>query len=401
MSHDDRQDDCQEAKRPFAVNRRQMLGGLAGASALALLGGNPLRAGQGRDGKRDEGDGEASLDTRLVREYGIRYPIVSAGMAFVGLTDLAAAVSNAGGLGVYGAAPEPPPVVDARLSALASATSAPFGVDFIIASGPMGDFTTQDHIDVAAAHRVPVVVFHYDLPQRAWVDQLHAAGSRVWVQAGSAEVAAAAAGLGADAVVAQGKSAGGHNHNQTIPTLALLAMVRARVPRRCLVLASGGIADGRSLARALRAGADGGWIGTRFAASAESYAHPGYKARLVGAKGRRATTFTTVFGPEFPDATQRVLANRAATEPASATEPPVIGSTLLFPGIVNAPYEMPKHSAIVPTRDTTGDLEEMDMPAGSESVLEVVAVQPAAEIVAEIAGEAGRLLAAEREGDDD
>jgi enoyl-[acyl-carrier protein] reductase II len=397
MSHDDSQD----SKSSFTVSRRRVLGALGGASALTLLGVNPLRGGQGgreeeRSG-RNEGDEEVSLDTRLVRDYGIRYPIVSAGMAFVGLPELVVAVSNAGGLGVYGAAPEPPPVVDARLSAIAGQTSAPFGVDFIIASGPMGDFTTQDHVDVVAAHRVPVVVFHYDLPQKAWVDQLHAAGSRVWVQAGSADVAEQAAALGADAVVAQGKSAGGHNHNQTIPTLALLAMVRARLPRRCLLLAAGGIADGRSLVRALRAGADGGWIGTRFAASAESYANDGYKVRLVNAKGRHATTFTTVFGPEFPNATQRVLANRAATEPPS-TQPPVIGSTLLFPGVVNVPYEMPKHSAIVPTRDTTGDLEEMDMPAGSESVLEIVRVQPAAEIIAEIVIEASRLL---EEGDQD
>jgi enoyl-[acyl-carrier protein] reductase II len=397
MPHDDRQD----RKSSFSVSRRQVLGALGGASALTFLGINPLRADSGGDGGAADGAGPASLDTRLVRDYGLRYPIASAGMAFVGLPDLAVAVSNAGGLGVYGAAPEPPPVVDARLAEIASRTSAPFGVDFILATGPLGDFTTQDHVDVAAAHRVPVVVFHYDLPPRSWVDQLHAAGSRVWAQVGSAEVAAEAAGLGVDAVVAQGKSAGGHNHNQTIPTLALLAMVRARVPSGCLVLASGGIADGRSLARALRAGADGGWIGTRFAASAESYAHPGYKDRLVGAKGRHATTFTTVFGPEFPNATQRILANRAATEPAGATEPPVIGSTLLFPGIVNAPYEMPKHSAIVPTRDTTGDLEEMDMPAGAESVLEVVGVQPAAEIVAEIAAEAGALLASGDPGDDD
>jgi len=378
-------DDSQDSKSSFTVSRRRVLGALGGASALTLMGVNPLRAGQGG---RDE---ETSLDTRLVRDYGIRYPIVSAGMAFVGLPELAVAVSNAGGLGVYGAAPEPPPVVDARLSAIASQTSAPFGVDFIIASGPLGDFTTQEHVDVAAGHRVPVVVFHFDLPLQSWVDQLHAAGSRVWVQAGSVEVAEQAAGLGADAVIAQGKSAGGHNHNQTIPTLALLAMVRARLPRRCLLLAAGGIADGCSLVRALRAGADGGWIGTRFAASTESYANDGYKARLVSAKGRHATIFTTVFGPEFPNATQRVLADRAATEPTS-TQPPVIGSTLLFPGVANVPYEMPKYSAIVPTRETTGDLEEMDMPAGSESVLEVLRVQPAAEIIEEIVTEASRLL---------
>ncbi|MEA2692435.1 MAG: nitronate monooxygenase [Acidobacteriota bacterium] len=387
------QDDIPDNRISFSVSRRQVLGILGGASVLTLLGANPARAGQGdrdEDGK-EEGHEEVSLHTRLVRDYGIRYPIVSAGMAFVGLPELVVAVSNAGGLGVYGAAPEPPPVVDARLSAIASQTSHPFGVDFIIASGPMGDFTTQDHIDIAAAHRVPVVVFHFNLPPKTWVDQLQAAGSRVWVQAGAVDIAEQAAALGCDAIIAQGNSAGGHNHNQTIPTLTLLARVRERLPRRCLLLAAGGIADGQSLVRALRAGADGGWIGTRFAASTESYAHPGYKARLVNAKGKHATTFTTVFGPEFPNASQRVLANRAATEPPS-TQPPIIGSTLLFPGVVNAPYDMPKDSAIVPTRDTTGDFEEMDMPAGSESVLETVRVEPAAEIIAEIVTEARRLL---------
>jgi NAD(P)H-dependent flavin oxidoreductase YrpB (nitropropane dioxygenase family) len=396
MSHSDNPD----SKSAFTVNRRQVLGLLGSATALTLLGANPVRAGHGdRQEEKRDGDEEVSLDTRLVRDYGIRYPIVSAGMAFVGLPELVVAVSNAGGLGVYGAAPEPPPVVDARLSMIASQTKNPFGVDFILATGPMGDFTTQDHIDIAAAHKVPVVVFHFDLPVKAWVDQLQAAGSKVWVQAGAVDVAEQAAALGVDAVIAQGSSAGGHNHNQTIPTLDLLAQVRRRLPRRCLLLAAGGIADGRSLVSALRAGADGGWIGTRFAASTESYAHPGYKARLVNAKGRHATTFTTVFGPEFPNATQRVLANRAATEPPS-TQPPVIGSTLLFPGVFNVPYDMPKDSAIVPTRDTTGDLEEMDMPAGSESVLEIVRVEPAAQILAKIVSEARRLLGKGHRDDD-
>ena len=387
MPHDDPQDNFSS----ITVNRRQALGILGGVSAITLFGIPPARADRGDSEAQDHGD-DVSLDTRLVRDYGIRYPIASAGMAFVGLPDLVVAVSNAGGLGVYGAAPEPPPVVDARLSEIASRTGNPFGVDFILATGPLGDFTTQDHIDVAAGHRVPVVVFHFNLPPQVWVDQLQAAGSRVWVQAGSVDVAEQAARLGVDAIVVQGKSAGGHNHNLTIPTLALLAQVRSRVPRRVLLLAAGGIADGHSLVSALRAGADGGWIGTRFAASTESYAHPGYKDRLVTAKGRHATTFTTVFGPEFPNATQRVLANRAATEPAS-TEPPTIGSTLLFPGVFNVPYDMPKYSAIVPTRDTTGDFEEMDMPAGSESLLETVRVQPAAEIVEEIVADARRLLA--------
>src|SRR5262249_38929909 len=120
------------------------------------------------------------LHTRFSQELGLRVPLACAGMGFVGLTDLASAVSNAGALGVYGAGPEPPPVVQARIQAIRQQTSSPFGVDFIVESSPLGDFTTQEHIDVVAAAHVPIVVFHWNLPTPAWVTQLHEAGSKVW-----------------------------------------------------------------------------------------------------------------------------------------------------------------------------------------------------------------------------
>jgi NAD(P)H-dependent flavin oxidoreductase YrpB (nitropropane dioxygenase family) len=385
-----------DRKQVEGMTRRRVLGVLGGVSGGALFSSRARAEGNGGGGA----DGEpgrgciVSLRTRLVTEYGVQHPLVSAGMAFVGLTDLAAAVSNAGGIGVYGAAPEPPHVVDARVAELASRVSGPFGVDFIIATTPMGDFTTQAHIDVVAARRVPVVVFHFDVPPASWAEQLHSAGSRVWVQVGSTGVAKRAVDVGADLIIAQGRSAGGHNRNDTIATLPLVRMVRAQIPPHILVLAAGGIADGHSLVAALAAGADGAWMGTRFVAATESYAHPEYKARLVAAKGRNATAFTKLFGPEFPDQPQRVLANRAVTSPLS-TEPPVIGKTLLFPGVLDVPLEMPKYSALVPTRDTRGDLEEMDMPAGSESVLQIADVRPAADIVADIIAEAEHVIASD------
>jgi NAD(P)H-dependent flavin oxidoreductase YrpB (nitropropane dioxygenase family) len=389
--------------RESGMTRRHLLGVLGGLSGAAIAGGSARADDDDRSGAEAGGDHRprrcVSLDTRLVTEYGVRYPIVSAGMAFVGLPDLAAAVTSAGGIGVYGASPEPPPVVDARVADLASRVSGPFGVDFIIATTPMGDFTTQAHIDVVAGRGVPIVVFHFDLPPAAWVDQLHEAGTRVWVQVGSPEVARRAVDVGADLIIAQGRSAGGHNHNQTIPTLPLVRALRAQLPGEILLLAAGGVADGLSLVAALEAGADGAWMGTRFLASAESYAHPEYKSRIVAAKGRNATAFTTLFGPEFPGQPQRVLANRAVTSPVS-TEPPVIGKTLLFPGVVNVPVEMPKYSALVPTRDTTGDLEEMDMPAGSESVLHIASIRSAADIVADIVAEAERVIAHGSDRDD-
>jgi NAD(P)H-dependent flavin oxidoreductase YrpB (nitropropane dioxygenase family) len=364
------------------LTRRQLLG-IAGTAALALQGRRAFA-------DRDRG-GHRALETRLVTEYGARYPIANAGMAFVGLDELAIAVSNAGGIGVYGAAPEPPPVVDARLSAIAAATTGPYGIDFIIASSALGDFTTQDHIDVVAAHAVPVVVFHWAVPSIAWVQQLQAAGCRVWVQAGDPDFARAALAVGADGIVAQGSSAGGHNRNSTIPTLELVARIRAEVSRDCLMLAAGGIADGASLVRALEAGADGGWMGTRFVAAAESFAHPEYQRRLVQAKRFDATAFTTAFGPEWPGQQQRVLRDAATADP-TATTPATIGTTELFPGVVNSPYTMPNHSAIVPTRNTQGDFGQMDMPAGSESVLAITRVQPAQQIIDDVIAEARALL---------
>jgi enoyl-[acyl-carrier protein] reductase II len=356
--------------RPSRRTVLKIAGAVAGAAVLP-------RATRASAERRSTG-----LHTRLSRDLGLRVPLASAGMAFVGLTDLAAAVSNAGALGVYGVGPEPPPVVEARLAALEAQTSGPFGIDFIISTGAFGPFTTQDHIDIAAAASVPVVVFHFGLPLREWVTQLHAAGSRVWVQTGDVNLARQAVELGADAIIAQGRSAGGHNLNSTIDTFRLIPVMRRALPERVFLLASGGISDGHSLVRAIRAGADGGWAGTVFVAAAESYAHPDYKARLVAAHADDATQFTTVFGPEWSGQQQRVLRNRAVVQPTTTT-PAVIGTTTLFPGVVDAPYTMPKYSAIVPTRDTVGDLDEMDMPAGAESVRAVRKVRPAREIVDE------------------
>jgi NAD(P)H-dependent flavin oxidoreductase YrpB (nitropropane dioxygenase family) len=334
---------------------------------------------------------EHELHTRFSRHFGLRIPLASAGMAFVGLTDLTSAVSNAGALGVYGVGPEPPPVVAARIQAIRDQTSGPFGVDFIVATSPLGSFTTQDHIDVVAAAGVPIVVFHWNLPEQAWVTQLHASGAKVFIQTGDVAVARQGVALGVDGVIAQGRSAGGHNRNSTIPTLRVVEMMRRALPREIFILAAGGISDGRALVRAIRAGADGGWAGTVFVAAEESYAQDGYKARLIAAHSPEATTFTTVFGPEFPGAQQRVLRNHATANPG-ATTPPTIGTTLLFPGVVNAPYTMPLHSAIVPTRDTQGDLGEMDMPAGAVSVRAVRRVRPAADIVEDFLAEAREAI---------
>ena len=371
-----------------SLSRRGALGALGAAAAAAWLAPHTASAGEPA-ASPVQGD---PLCTRLTRGYGLRYPFVSAGMAFVGLPELAIAVSNAGGLGMLGAATEPDFVLQARLAETREGTSRPFGVDLILS----GEFVTDRHIEVSAG--VSVVTFHWGLPPRRWVEQLQAAGTRVWVQAGALDFAQEALALGVDGIVAQGKEAAGHNRS-TVPLLQLLREVRQCAGEGVVVLAAGGIADGLTAARALRHGADGVWVGTRLVASKEAYAHDCYKQRIVEG-GADDSRFTTLFGPEWPGQRQRVLRNRVVREWAGREEqvpvppPPLdtVNTTVLFPGVVGQVYTMPKFSAFVPTRDTQGDFEEMDMPASGASMARIKSVQPAGLIVEEMMEGARRLL---------
>lgn len=337
-----------------------------------------------------------TLKTRLTRDVGLHYPFVGAGMAFVSLPPLVIAVSEAGGLGMLGTAPEPPGVLEARLKAIQAGTQRPYGVDFIVDRLEPHGFTTRDHVDACIGAKVPVVVFHWTLPPREWIRDLQAAGTRVWMQSGTVELAREALEMGVQGLIAQGRQAGGRNLGST-PTLTLVRQLRAlsdAVP----VLAAGGMADGFSAARALHHGADGVWVGTRLIASVEGYAHPLYKQRLVeGDAGD--TAMTTLFGPEWPGKRMRVIRNRVVREwagressvpPASETE--TIGTTLLFPGVLDVQYVMPRFSSFLPTPDTQGDLEEMSLPAGGASMSRIDTVQPAGQIVVEMMERARRLL---------
>ena len=241
-----------------------------------------------------------------------------------------------------------------------------------------------------------------NVPPKPWVDRLHAAGARVWMQAGSVKQAAEAARVGVDAVIAQGAEAGGHNKSTT-GGLALLAQIIQAV-HPVMVLAAGGIADGQGVFKALSGGADGVWVGTRLVASTEAGASAQYKARLIAAQEGDTVT-TTMFGPEYPNRPYRVLRNRVVNEFAGqedliadpAPPPAIIGKTLLFPLTLRQPYEMPKFSAIVPTPDTVGDFEEMGMPAG-DGAAPIKTIMPAAQIVATMMRDARRLFDSELAG---
>jgi NAD(P)H-dependent flavin oxidoreductase YrpB (nitropropane dioxygenase family) len=341
------------------------------------------------------------LSTRFTDTYGVRHPIAQAGMAFVGMTpDLAVAVCRAGGLGSIGVGLMPPPALKATIDAVRAGTDRTFNINFITT------LTDPAQIDVACAEHVPVVSFHWGHPPRAWIDALHAAGVMVWEQVGSAGAAARAVDDGIDLVVAQGVEAGGHNFG-TLPTMALVPLVVDAVAPK-LVLAAGGIADGRGLAAALMLGADGVWVGTRFVATVESLAHPDYKARLVGARGAD-TVRTHVFGREMPEFNpMRVLRNRVVNEWNDRVDDipdarPLIGHVDLggqgmaepADSIPTSSMEVRRFSNFVPIASTTGDLEEMPLLAG-QGVGLVHSVPTAAEVVTAMAAHAEQALASAR-----
>jgi NAD(P)H-dependent flavin oxidoreductase YrpB (nitropropane dioxygenase family) len=329
------------------------------------------------------------LRTRFTEAYGLSTPIAQAGMAFVGMTpDLAVAVSNAGALGSVGVGLMPAPALTSVVAAVRAGTARPFNVNFITV------FAEQAQIDAVCAAGVAVVSFHWGHPRRTWIDQLHAAGVRVFEQVGSVADARRAVDDGVDVVVAQGQEAGGHNY-ATLPTLALVPLVVDAVAP-ALVLASGGIADGRGLAAALMLGADGAWIGTRFVATTESAAHDGYKSRVVGAQATE-TVRTGMFGPDNPQFNPiRVLRNRVVREwqdrvgeiPADTSGLPVIGHM----NLAGQQVEMHQFSNLVPMRHlTSGDLEEMALLAG-QGVGLVDAVEPAGTVIAEMTEQACTML---------
>lgn len=217
----------------------------------------------------------------------LEVPVVQAGMGSVARHELAAAVSEAGGLGTIAGVRLP---IARELTAARRLTSRPIAVNLLL--------PFVQPVDVQAAAAADVIVTFWGSPRRL------AAGT--WIhQCGSVAEAKAAAAAGADAVIAQGVEAGGHVRGTT-PVLELLARVRAAV--RIPVLIAGGIIDRQGVSQALDAGALAAVVGTRFLLSEESHAHPEYKQRCLDADD---TVLTELFGLGWPDAPHRVIHNAA------------------------------------------------------------------------------------------
>ena len=215
------------------------------------------------------------MNNRITDLFQIRYPIIQAGMIWCSGWELASAVSNAGGLGIIGSGSMYPDVLKAHVRKCKTATNKPFAVNV-----PMLYPDIDQHIQTIIEEKVPIVFTSAGNP-KTYTAALKDHGIKVVHVVSSVKFAKKVEDAGCDAVVAEGFEAGGHNGREETTTLCLIPMVADAVS--IPVIAAGGIGSGRAMLACMALGAEGVQIGSRFAASEESSAHPHFKEAIVGA----------------------------------------------------------------------------------------------------------------------
>lgn len=303
--------------------------------------------------------------TRITEMLDIDYPIIQGGMAWVANADLAAAVSNAGGLGIIGAGNAPADWLEREIKRAKELTNRPFGVNIMLLS-PFVD----DVIELLKKERVPVVTTGAGSPQKV-IEALKPLGTKVIPVIASVAHAKRVEKQGADAVVAEGMESGGHIGELTTMALVPQVVDAVNIP----VVAAGGIADGRGFVAALALGAEGVQMGTRFVCALESPAHIRYKEKIVSAGDRDTVVTARITGHPV-----RCIRNKLTREfeRLEAERAPIEEFEKLGVGKLRA--------AVV-----DGDVEWGSVMAGQISGL-IKDIKPAKEIIEDIIREAYEVL---------
>lgn len=205
--------------------------------------------------------------------FGIKYPIIQAGMIWCSGWRLAAAVSNAGGLGIIGAGSMYPPVLREHIQKCKQATSKPFAVNV-----PLLYPNIQEIMDILVEEEIKIVFTSAGNPA-TWTSFLKEKGMTVVHVIANSKFALKAEQSGVDAIVAEGFEAGGHNGREETTTLCLIPMIKQVV--KIPVIAAGGIGSGKAMLAAFALGADGVQVGSAFAVAEESSAHANFKEKIV------------------------------------------------------------------------------------------------------------------------
>jgi enoyl-[acyl-carrier protein] reductase II len=325
-------------------------------------------------------DTSAVFATPICGRLNIKYPIFQAGMGFVAHAELAAAVSNAGGLGCIGAGTMNDRELREQIHRCRAMTDRPFGVDILFAEikADKGDRDVLRYagavervIEVTFEENVPVIVSGLGNPAGI-VARAHGVGVTVMSLCGNVRQARRLEASGVDVIIAQGHEAGGHTGRIGTMTLVPQIVDAVRVP----VLAAGGLGDGRGLLAALALGAQGVWMGTRFVASVEAFAHVNYKHKIVEIDEEGTTVTRCQSGKPA-----RLIRNKF-TESWVGRESeimpfPLQSMKIGAPAAEKARYE--------------GKIEEGGMAAGQTAGM-ITSIKPARQIVRDIMAEATQAL---------
>ena len=213
------------------------------------------------------------MDNAICKLFCIKYPLIQAGMVWCSGWELASAVSNAGGLGIIGSGSMYPNILKEHIQKCKAATNQPFGVNV-----PLLYPDIEKHIQVIIDEKVKIVFTSAGNPT-IWTQKLKSNGITVVHVVANTKFAQKAETAGADAIVAEGFEAGGHNGREETTTMCLIPLIKKAV--KIPVIAAGGIATGRGMLAAMALGADGVQIGSRFVASNEASAHINFKNRVI------------------------------------------------------------------------------------------------------------------------
>lgn len=299
---------------------------------------------------------------RITTLFNIKYPLIQAGMIWCSGWELAAAVSNAGGLGIIGSGSMYPEILDEHIKKCKEATDKPFAVNL-----PMLYPSIEEHIQTIIRHKVPIVFTSAGNP-KTWTGKLKEHGITVVHVVSSLKFALKSQAAGVDAVVVEGFEAGGHNGLDETTTLTLVPTVKQEL--EIPLIAAGGIATGRAMLAALALGADAVQIGSRFVASIESSAHQNFKNKVLetGDGGTKLTlkelTPVRLIKNEFYQAVEAAYLREASVEELKE----LLGRGRAKKGMFE------------------GDLAEGELEIGQVASL-IKEIKPAGEIVNEILAE--------------
>lgn len=323
------------------------------------------------------------LTTSLCRRLRLRVPVAQAPIGSAASPQLAAAVSDAGALGMLAATWLSQRALRERIRRVRQSTDRPFGVNLVL------DFPVAEQLDACLAEGVGIVSTFWGDPATVH-DRIHAMGAVHLHSVGSVDEARRAVDAGVDVLVAQGWEAGGHVRGSVSTLVLVPAVVDAVAPLP--VIAAGGIADGRGLAAVLALGAQAAWFGTRFLTATEAHTHEIYRQCVIGATAEDAV-YTRCFDGGWPGAPHRALRNatvdrwEAAGSPAASHRP---GEGEVVAVDVDG-HSHVRYEDLIPLPGMRGNLAEMALYAGQSAAL-VRDTRPAADIIASITAEAAAII---------